>query len=128
MTLRTAVFWTLLGVMTVTQGTLAVAMRVQGVMRPSMGSLWGPWPRWVRLGSVSGSCWVGALPLVSTLDRVVGTVAVLLWTPHPPAGHASTATPYPMGKGSVLQLPGCACAVPQVPLLGMAPGEVGVLR
>ena len=38
-TLRTALFWTLLGVMTVTQGTLAVAMRVQGVMRPSMGSL-----------------------------------------------------------------------------------------
>jgi len=51
-TLRTALFWTLLGEMTVTQGTLAVAMRVQGVMRPSMGSLWGPWPRWVRLGSV----------------------------------------------------------------------------
>jgi len=35
-TLRTAVSWTLLGV---TQGTLAVAMRKQGVTRPSLGSL-----------------------------------------------------------------------------------------
>ena len=51
-TLRTAVSWTLLGV---TQGTLAVAMRVQGMMstlavamrvqgmmRPFLGSLWVP--------------------------------------------------------------------------------------
>ncbi len=38
-TLRTAVSWTLLGV---TKGSLAVAMRVQGVVRTFLGSLWVP--------------------------------------------------------------------------------------
>ena len=69
---------------------VGVTGTVLGLMRPSLGSLWVPWPSWVPVRSVSGSCWVGALPLVC----VVGTVAVLQWTPHPPAGYASTATPY----------------------------------
>ena len=74
-TLRTAVSWTLLGV---TQGTLAVEMRVQGMMRPFLGSLWVPYSSWVRTGSVSGSCWVGALLLESTVDRVVETAGTVL--------------------------------------------------
>jgi len=82
-TLRTAVSWTLLGVMTMMQGTLTLGMRVVGMMQPFLCNLWVPLHGWVHADSVSGSSWVGALPLEGHLGGLVGTMSLLLWTPHP---------------------------------------------